>query len=856
MKLDTFSRGRTTSGLSLVTVIVSVSLLVGCTTTGTIPVAFDENELFYISPQNQDGVQDDISVPTDVVPLERTVLKAFNIEIYDESGMRVRNIEESVPPGRWWSRKERRRPVTVPEIVLWDGRDDAGAWVPDGAYGLSITVTDNKGNTGTAADVAIIVDNTAPSVTLSSAYMQFTPNGDGRLDDIQILQEDSTWEDRWVGTLAMVRPWEGGSASPAETVREWTWQGNTPTLVWEGKTESGDAAAPGYYRYELSATDRAGNSARFELDDILLLPEAHSVAIDVSRDAFSPNGDGTADTVTLTARPQRSVDQRDLEGWEISIVDRFGLPLRTITVASSGVRVVDALPIAVYDGTDDAGHIAPDGIYRALLTTRHTGGRTNTVASAPFEIDTVPPYAAVNAPFYLFSPDGDGRRDTLPINHIVDEELQWHGEMVLVQPDEAAEENSSFTADSVVASYTWNGTPEDIAWDGMSSRGEPAPDGIYLYRLAGTDPAGNTVTNRVTRIRMDRRPTPVGVAPGYRRFSPNGDGRFDTLPIRTDFGLPQGLESWRITVVSEEGSDLGIIASDTTLPSTMEWDGRLDGRLLPDGIYSFRLDAAWTKGNISADQSEPFFIDTTPPALTMTSAPKPFSPDADARGDLLNISLSARDRAPLEGWVITIFDPGNLQFRRFSGNGTPPATIQWDGRSETGELVQSAASYRITAEVRDVVGNMGHAEDEALSDILVIREGDRLRIVLSSIVFAPYSADYRFGVPPENARENLETLDRLAKTLERFPEYSISLEGHAVSVLWDQPARARREHEEVLIPLSFARAEAIRDALMERGIEGSRMTTRGYGGSRPVVPHGDVENRWKSRRVEFVLSKR
>jgi chemotaxis protein MotB len=31
------------------------------------------------------------------------------------------------------------------------------------------------------------------------------------------------------------------------------------------------------------------------------------------------------------------------------------------------------------------------------------------------------------------------------------------------------------------------------------------------------------------------------------------------------------------------------------------------------------------------------------------------------------------------------------------------------------------------------------------------------------------------------------------------------------------------------------------------------MTTVGHGGSRPVVPHWDLEERWKNRRVEFVL---
>jgi flagellar motor protein MotB len=34
------------------------------------------------------------------------------------------------------------------------------------------------------------------------------------------------------------------------------------------------------------------------------------------------------------------------------------------------------------------------------------------------------------------------------------------------------------------------------------------------------------------------------------------------------------------------------------------------------------------------------------------------------------------------------------------------------------------------------------------------------------------------------------------------------------------------------------------------------MNVAGYGGTRPVVPHGDLQNRWKNRRVEFILERR
>jgi outer membrane protein OmpA-like peptidoglycan-associated protein len=43
--------------------------------------------------------------------------------------------------------------------------------------------------------------------------------------------------------------------------------------------------------------------------------------------------------------------------------------------------------------------------------------------------------------------------------------------------------------------------------------------------------------------------------------------------------------------------------------------------------------------------------------------------------------------------------------------------------------------------------------------------------------------------------------------------------------------------------------------LVERDIPAARLTTAGLGAEDPVVPDGDLANRWKNRRVEFYLTK-
>jgi outer membrane protein OmpA-like peptidoglycan-associated protein len=45
------------------------------------------------------------------------------------------------------------------------------------------------------------------------------------------------------------------------------------------------------------------------------------------------------------------------------------------------------------------------------------------------------------------------------------------------------------------------------------------------------------------------------------------------------------------------------------------------------------------------------------------------------------------------------------------------------------------------------------------------------------------------------------------------------------------------------------------DALEDRGVASRLLSAVGRGGSAPVVPHSDEQNRWKNRRVDFILQR-
>jgi outer membrane protein OmpA-like peptidoglycan-associated protein len=53
------------------------------------------------------------------------------------------------------------------------------------------------------------------------------------------------------------------------------------------------------------------------------------------------------------------------------------------------------------------------------------------------------------------------------------------------------------------------------------------------------------------------------------------------------------------------------------------------------------------------------------------------------------------------------------------------------------------------------------------------------------------------------------------------------------------------------VKLSGRRADAVKAWLIGKGIAATRITTAGYGDTRPIVPNTTDENKAKNRRVEL-----
>ena len=92
--------------------------------------------------------------------------------------------------------------------------------------------------------------------------------------------------------------------------------------------------------------------------------------------------------------------------------------------------------------------------------------------------------------------------------------------------------------------------------------------------------------------------------------------------------------------------------------------------------------------------------------------------------------------------------------------------------------------------------------------------------------------------------EATQTLAKQAQWLQQYPQYTITIEGHA-------DERGTREYN---IALGAKRATTTRNYLASNGVNASRIRTISYGKERPVAVCNDISCWSQNRRAQTVLN--
>ena len=283
----------------------------------------------------------------------------------------------------------------------------------------------------------------------------------------------------------------------------------------------------------------------------------------LSSGLVSPNGDGRLDTVTVRLTVTGLVEY----GW---LVEPFFDGIAGPAVASGSAPGHGAA--YTWDGKAADGSGLPDGPYRITIWTADASNNRAQVQKI-VTLDVTPAVVGSSASPVWFSPDGDRRADATTLRMTADSTFSGIARVIT-------------TTGLTVRRWTFSQARSGAwAWDGRDSRGRYVPDSTYLFRVAGTDPAGNETVADIP-VRVDRTiRSPRWSSPAFRPKALQRD--------RLTFSLSR---SAVVTVRIYGGTTLvRTIWTDRTLaagPHGWTWDGRSSsGARVAPGAYVAIVDA-------------------------------------------------------------------------------------------------------------------------------------------------------------------------------------------------------------------------------------------------------------------------
>jgi flagellar hook assembly protein FlgD len=295
-------------------------------------------------------------------------------------------------------------------------------------------------------------DSVGPNAwTLDDGTGAFSPNADGSQDTYNLgirLSESSAW------TLSL-----SDGAGPALTTA--TGNGDTAAIGWSGIV-SGAPVADGTYTWKLHAEDAWKNPALDRSGTFVVDTQAPSLTgiatmADVTT-TFSPNGDGSLDTVGFTASSSEAG----------SILGAIRNAANTV-VARLSVGTSSAGSRLTWDGRNKSAAIVPDGTYRFEISPMDRAGNVGAAQSHTVDVYGSLGFAAASKALF-FPQDGDAVSTGMAFSFRLASAATVSWSIV----DPAGAIVRTIKTDEALAAGTFS-----FAWNGRNDLGAFVPRGTY-----------------------------------------------------------------------------------------------------------------------------------------------------------------------------------------------------------------------------------------------------------------------------------------------------------------------------------------------------------------------------------------
>lgn len=505
----------------------------GNTKISDIPVSVCQINSFYVEPAlfspNADGIKDTVNF---VAVFNKNA--NWTISIKNSSNTVARNFTGM---GSNLSQS-------------WDGKNNSGTLVSDGAYTYTINATDPAtGQSILSGAGTIEIDNTLPSANITQ------PAANSKVGDVVIIKCNAD-DLHFDGKKSVLSYGAGSTPTQWNTISPISSPLPLDSAPFYFNTNN---LKNGIYTLRLLIYDLAGN-----MKDIRVPVNVYNVTIlsfSVSPDRFSPDNDGKTDTVTISANLSMVLN------WKIFISDGALNIIRNFSGSSDTIS-------QVWDGKNNSGQTVPDGRYDCRIeVTDPATGITVQSLSILIIADTALPVAVIMFP---------------------SENTTVVGKITITGT--AADNNFSF----YILEYAQNTTPDN--WNLITGQNFPVTNaalaewdtnklsnGVYTLRLTVSDLIQNKSVFQV-KINVD-----------------NVKIKISGISVNPDIINPCNNETATISYILDRNADTTIklldlnsnvkrtlcnLAPRNAGANTEIWDGKDDaGNILSDNAYTLAIEA-------------------------------------------------------------------------------------------------------------------------------------------------------------------------------------------------------------------------------------------------------------------------
>lgn len=361
-------------------------------------------------------------------------------------------------------------------------------------------------------------------------------------------------------------------------------------ILWDGTDSAGKVVNDGKYSYTFYAWDERDNIANKKQGVVIVDNTLPEIAVTSNELLFSPNGDNQKDILII----KQIFKSEPGDIWTAGFKDSKGMIVKSFKWSGN-----DIPHTVIWDGNNDNGANAPEGLYSYFISTVDYAGNRASAELTEIALTREYEVADVTVSQGYFSYQRNSEIKLFPRLSKTKGLEMWKVEVF-------------DSKGNIVRTFSGNEKiPPIIQWDCLNDAGEKMKDGEYSIKLSTVFTSGNRPASFEKKVILDSTSPAAGIQHRPDYFSPDNDGENDVLVIRPKAEDNMAIRNWSISIYAPAGDVFKTFAGNGDVPDEILWDGVGSNMDIVESAadYYIELEATDRAGNATVSERDKLQVD-------------------------------------------------------------------------------------------------------------------------------------------------------------------------------------------------------------------------------------------------------